>query len=64
MLTRLSIADYAADPTTRDYLWTASVFNIKYSLADTTAGLPTASINGSLWTLPVECGFYTGFSFS
>ncbi len=58
MLTRLSIADYAADPTTRDYLWTASVFNIKYSLADTTAGLPTASINGSLWTLPVECGFY------
>ena len=31
---------------------------MKYILADTTTGLPVNQINGSLWTLPVECGFY------
>jgi peptidoglycan/LPS O-acetylase OafA/YrhL len=58
LLTRLSLIDYFGDPTTRDYLWSATIFRMKYILADTTMGLPANQINGSLWTLPVECGFY------
>jgi peptidoglycan/LPS O-acetylase OafA/YrhL len=58
LLTRLRLIDYFGDPTTREYLWSATIFRMKYILADTTTGLPVNQINGSLWTLPVECGFY------
>jgi peptidoglycan/LPS O-acetylase OafA/YrhL len=57
-MTNLSLSDYLSDPTTARYLLSATVFRIQYALADTTSTLPIASINGSLWTLPVECGFY------
>jgi peptidoglycan/LPS O-acetylase OafA/YrhL len=59
LLTGLSLTAYFADPSVRSYLCNILVFPIQHQLADVTRNLPYPhGINGSLWTLPIECGFY------
>ena len=59
LLTHLSLIDYFKDRSTRQYLLNVLVFDVHFRLSDTTATLPYKNfMNGSLWTLPLECGFY------
>ena len=59
LLTKMPLAQYFSDPSVFTYLGNIAVFGIQHHLADTTAALPHShTINGSLWTLSLECGFY------
>lgn len=59
LLTKLAVADYFSAPGTLAYLRNVFVFGIQYDIPAATKGLPYAgSINSSLWTLSLECGFY------
>ncbi len=63
-LTGMPLRDYFSDPSTFGYLSNILVFPLQGILADTTSNLPfSLSINGSLWTLPIECGFYLWLAF-
>jgi peptidoglycan/LPS O-acetylase OafA/YrhL len=59
VLTKMPLVDYFRDPSTLSYFRNILVFGVQFDLADTTATLPYRQINGSLWTLAVECGLYT-----
>lgn len=59
ILTTLPLVDYFRDRWTRSYLTNILVFGMQYDLPSTTTRLPyPGTINGSLWTLSLECGFY------
>jgi len=59
ILTTLPLGDYFRDRWTRSYLTNILVFGIQYDLPSTTTRLLyPGAINGSLWTLSLECGFY------
>ena len=59
ILTNLSLIDYFRDRWTQSYLTNIFVFGIQYDIPSATAGLLyPGAINGSLWTLSLECGFY------
>ena len=59
LLTNLSLVGYLRDHSTVSYLRNIRVFGVQYDLPSATAGLIyPGAINGSLWTLSLECGFY------
>ncbi len=57
--TTLPLADYFSRPGTLDGLRNILVFDIRYNLPGVFTGNPYPStVNGSLWTLPIESCFY------
>ncbi|WP_045835504.1 acyltransferase [Hyphomicrobium sp. 99] len=50
--------DYFARTETWSYLLNTIIWPIRYTLPGVFTELPSASINGSLWTLQIECLFY------
>jgi peptidoglycan/LPS O-acetylase OafA/YrhL len=59
ILTNLSLIDYFLDRWTQSYLTNIFVFGIQYDIPSATGRLLyPGAINGSLWTLSLECGFY------
>lgn len=58
LLTRMTLKDSFSDPSTRSYLSNAFII-LQHNLADTTQNLlHPGTINGSLWTLRLQCVFY------
>lgn len=59
LFTTLPLKEYFAHGQTWRHLTNFLVFRLEYGLPGVFAGLPApGAVNGSLWTLPVECGFY------
>lgn len=59
MMTRLPLIEYLRDSQSLSYLWNVTVFGIQLDIPSATSGLPFPGvINGSIWTLSLECGFY------
>lgn len=59
IFTTLPLASYATSRGTVAYLGNAYVFGLQFRLPGTFAGLPVqGSVNGSLWTLPLEVAMY------
>lgn len=58
LLTNVSLEEYFADPLTKAYFW----WNIRlfptFHLPGVFEANPSASVNGSLWTLPIEMAMY------
>lgn len=62
MLTTLPLGDYFRHSATRGYLWNIGLW-IHYPLPGVFTDLPHAgSVNGSLWTLPIEATMYAGIA--
>jgi peptidoglycan/LPS O-acetylase OafA/YrhL len=58
LLTTMPLSEYLRHGATRDYLWNIALW-VHYPLPGMFANLPHAgSINGSLWTLPIEAAMY------
>lgn len=58
LLTTVPLAEYFRHPFTREYLWNIALW-IHFPLPGVFADLPhKGSINGSLWTLPIEASMY------
>ena len=58
LLTTLSPSAYFRHPSTREYLWN-SVLWVHFTLPGVFADVPYPdSVNGSLWTLPIEASMY------
>jgi peptidoglycan/LPS O-acetylase OafA/YrhL len=58
LLTKNTLSEYFSSVMTWDYLHNVTVFNISYRLPGVFSANPEISVNGSLWTLPIECGIY------
>jgi peptidoglycan/LPS O-acetylase OafA/YrhL len=59
LFTSATITQYFTDSETWRYLFNINVFEISYRLPGLFTANPVAgTVNGSLWTLPLECGFY------
>jgi peptidoglycan/LPS O-acetylase OafA/YrhL len=56
--TKLSLTEYFTSDLTWARLWNPAVFTITYTLPGVFTSLPILGVNGSLWTLPIECSFY------
>jgi peptidoglycan/LPS O-acetylase OafA/YrhL len=56
--TSLSIAEYFKHPQTLRHLWNTSIFWMDIGLPGVFDANPDKAVNGSLWTLPIECSFY------
>ena len=58
IFTRLSLYDYLRQPGVWHYVLGLFVFNIETVVPSVFMDLHSPQMNGSLWTLPVECAFY------
>jgi peptidoglycan/LPS O-acetylase OafA/YrhL len=58
LFTQLSLSQYLSSPATWLHFENVSIFSMHYSLPGLFMNNPAKATNGSLWTLPVECGFY------
>ena len=59
LVTTVTITDYSSSTQTWRYLLNVNVFNLTQTLPGVFTSNPEANVvNGSLWTLPIECGFY------
>lgn len=59
LFTTLPLSQYFSSPMTTSHLWNVRVFPVELALPGTFANNPLpGGVNGSLWTLPIECGFY------
>jgi peptidoglycan/LPS O-acetylase OafA/YrhL len=60
LTTRLSLIEYFSRPATWSYLSNALIFPVRFVLPGVFAGNPLQTVNGSLWTLPIETAMYIG----
>ena len=58
IFTKLSLAEYFSSGVTLGRFWNPAVFPITLFLPGVFTSLRIPFVNGSLWTLPVECSFY------
>ncbi len=58
LFTKLPLKAYLTNHETYEYLGTAYVFGLKYTLPGVFAGHPSNAVNGVLWTLPLEVAMY------
>ena len=58
LFTTLPAREFLAHPQTWNHLRNGLVFGMEPSLPGVFAGQPERMVNGSLWTLPIECSFY------
>lgn len=59
VFTTETFSQYFSSPITWAHLWNVRVFPVELALPGMFAGNPLpGGVNGSLWTLPIECGFY------
>lgn len=58
LFTSMSLPDYFSSPQTWDHLANPMIFGLTGSLPGTFTNHVVPAVNGSLWTLPIECGFY------
>ncbi|MCR4267789.1 acyltransferase, partial [Nitratireductor sp. ZSWI3] len=58
MFTSLPLDEYFGNPRTADHLMNATAFYLHYGLPGVFEDLPNGSVNGSLWTLPLETFCY------
>lgn len=58
VFTNLSLFDYFQNSATTAHLYNVTIFRLNLGLPGVFEGLPAPSVNGSLWTLPIECGYY------
>lgn len=58
VLTEQPISNFFQNPVTWEYLLTPTVFWMGHTLPGVFEENPVPGINGSLWTLPIECSFY------
>jgi peptidoglycan/LPS O-acetylase OafA/YrhL len=56
--TSLSLSQYFSHPLTISHLFNGSIFWLNAWLPGVFEDTPGKAVNGSLWTLPVECSFY------
>lgn len=61
LLTRLTLADYVQHPLTRQYLLNL-VLDVRYALPGVFEANPSSTVNGTLWTIPLEIGCYVGLA--
>lgn len=62
-VTRLTWQDFFTHATTRDYLFSATAWKIRFSLPDVFESNPYPNaVNGSLWSLPYEIKCYIGLA--
>jgi peptidoglycan/LPS O-acetylase OafA/YrhL len=60
LLTTLPLSEYFRHQATREYLWNIALW-VHFPLPGVFAELPhRGSVNGSLWTLPIEASMYVG----
>ncbi|MBB4016774.1 peptidoglycan/LPS O-acetylase OafA/YrhL [Chelatococcus caeni] len=58
MVTSLGLADYLLHPETLQHARNIFVFGVSFNLPGVFTNLPHTGVNGSIWTLALECGFY------
>jgi peptidoglycan/LPS O-acetylase OafA/YrhL len=58
LCTTRSLSAYFFDASTLGHFRNLMVFGIGFGLPDVFSSLPYPAVNGSLWTLPLECGLY------
>lgn len=58
LFTSLPLGKYFGDLNTWDHVLNTLVFGLNLSLPGVFEGNPNRLVNGSLWTLPIECLFY------
>lgn len=58
MVTSLGLADYLLHPETLRHARNIFVFGVSFHLPGVFTTLPHTGVNGSIWTLALECGFY------
>jgi peptidoglycan/LPS O-acetylase OafA/YrhL len=58
IFTTLPLRAYFSNSATWEHLANPMIFGIDFFLPGVFQSLPTVAVNGSLWTLPAECGLY------
>jgi peptidoglycan/LPS O-acetylase OafA/YrhL len=58
LFTSLPLSAYFSSPDTWSHLNNVTVFGVRFHLPGVFTSLPYPAVNGSLWTLSVECGLY------
>ncbi|MFO7308899.1 MAG: acyltransferase [Pseudomonadota bacterium] len=58
LVTSLPPVDYLLHPATLQYARNIFVFGVSFNLPGVFTELPHTGVNGSIWTLALECGFY------